>query len=260
MGRLTRHLIALVFSALVALSAAAQTVSSVPAQIAPRTTIPSDSNAIARPTWTQACRDRVAAAKASGKHIDLLFVGDSITEGWTSAGWGGEKRGLAVWDQVYAPRSALNFGVGADTTQNVLWRLDTLDVRDLSPKVTVLLIGTNNTRDTASDIAAGVRAILTKLQAFYPATKIILVSILPNARANALMAEANTLIRPMADGRSIFYFDLAAKMPATGDNWLGLGPDKLHPTQAGYQIWADAMEPLLTQLLGVPPAAAVPPK
>jgi len=111
------------------------------------------------------------------------------------------------------------------------------------------MIGTNNNIDTAPDIAAGVHAVLAKLETMYPAAKIILVSILPNGRATQLMADANALIRPFADEHTVFYFDLAALLPPVGDSWLGLAPDKLHPTQVGYQIWADGMEPLLSRLL-----------
>jgi beta-glucosidase len=111
------------------------------------------------------------------------------------------------------------------------------------------MIGTNNNIDTAPDIAAGVKAVLSKLETMYPMTKIILVSILPSARAATLMAQANDLIKNFADNQTVYYLDLAAKMPPVGDSWVGLGPDKLHPTDAGYQLWADSMEPLLTKLL-----------
>jgi lysophospholipase L1-like esterase len=197
---------------------------------ASRTTIPSDSNSLSRPVNDKNCRDRVAAAK--GHPVDILFVGDSITEAWTSTGWGGVDRGAAIWDRTYAPRNALNFGVGADRTQHVLWRLDNMDVQDLKPKVTVLLIGTNNNIDPAADIAAGVHAVIGKLETMYPMTKIILVSILPNARATQLMTDANALIRPLADDKTVFYLDLVPLMPPVGDNWTGLGPDRLHPTAA----------------------------
>jgi len=214
---------------------------------APRTTIASDSNSRSHPAGYKSCNDRIAAAK--GHPVDILFVGDSITESWTSAPWGGVNRGAAIWDKLYAPRNALNFGAGADRTQHVLWRLDTMDVKDLKPKVTVLMIGTNNNIDTAPEIAAGVKAVITKLETMYPMTKIIVVSILPSARAATLMNQANEILKTFADDQTVFYLDLAAKMPPVGDSWLGLGPDKLHPTDAGYQIWADTMEPLLTRLL-----------
>jgi len=231
---------------------AAAAVEVVPAA-APRTTIPSDSNERSRPKNYADCRARVAEANAHPeKHIDILFVGDSITEAWSGPAWGGYVHGAPVWEKVYAPRNALNFGVGADRTQHVLYRLDTMDVKGLTPKVIVLMIGTNNNIDTAPDIAAGVQAVLAKLETMYPAAKIILVSILPNGRATQLMADANALIRPLADERTVFYFDLAALLPPVGDSWLGLAPDKLHPTQVGYQIWADGMEPLLSRLLGTP--------
>jgi lysophospholipase L1-like esterase len=219
------------------------------------TTVASDSNFRARPKNYQDCSDRVAAAK--GHPVDILFVGDSITEGWTSAGWGGVERGLTVWNKVYAARNALNFGVGADATQNVLWRFDTMDVKDLKPKVIVLMIGTNNTRNTADQIAAGVHAVLGKMEGMYPAARIILVSILPNQRAGALMTETNGILRTYADDRTVFYLDLVPAMPPVGDNWQGMGPDHLHPTVAGYQIWADAMEPLLTRLLAMAPVGPV---
>ncbi|MGP8259614.1 MAG: GDSL-type esterase/lipase family protein [Acidobacteriaceae bacterium] len=215
---------------------------------APRSTIASDSNSRSHPVGYKNCNDRIAAAK--GHPVDILFVGDSITESWTSAPWGGVNRGAAIWDKMYAPRNALNFGAGADRTQHVLWRLDTMDVKDLKPKVTVVMIGTNNNIDTAPDIAAGVKAVITKLETMYPMTKIILVSILPSARAAELMAQANEILKTFADDQTVYYLDLAAKMPPVGDSWLGLGPDKLHPTDVGYQIWADTMEPLLTKLLG----------
>ena len=214
---------------------------------APRTTIASDSNSRSHAAAYQSCLERLAAAK--GKPVDILFVGDSITEGWTATAWGGANRGAAVWDKMYAPRNALNFGMGADRTQHVLWRLETMDVQDLKPKVTVLLIGTNNNIDPAEDIAAGVKAVIAKLETMYPATKIILVSILPSARATQLMNDANALLRTFADDKTVFYLDVAAKMPPVGDSWVGLGPDKLHPTEEGYQIWADTMEPLLQRLL-----------
>jgi lysophospholipase L1-like esterase len=230
---------------------AAQPPTEATAPAAPRTTIPSDSNSRSRPANDKSCRDRVAAAK--GHPVDILFVGDSITEAWSSPDWGGYKHGSTVWEKYYAPRNALNFGVGADRTQHVLWRLDNMDVQDLKPKVTVLLIGTNNNVDPAADIAAGVHAVIAKLEAMYPMTKIILVSILPNARATQLMTDANALIRPFADDKTVFYLDLVPLMPPVGDNWTGLSPDKLHPTEAGYHIWADAMEPLLTRLLAAAP-------
>lgn len=215
---------------------------------APATTIPSDSNYKAHYAWNQGCERRVAAMQ--GKPCDIIFIGDSITDNFTSRpspGWGSV--GGTVWDKYYANRNALNFGVGADTTQNVLWRFDHMDIKDFKPKVAVVLIGTNNTKNSPEEIATGVKAVVEKTEQTFPMAKIILVSILPNARATEKMAAANQLILPLGDDKTIFYFDLASKMTPVGKSWKGLEPDRLHLLPEGYELWASEMEPLLVKLL-----------
>ncbi len=227
--------------------------SSAPAATAAATTIPSDSNYKAHYAWNKTTEDAVARMK--GQPVDIIFIGDSITQNfparptptWASVG-------KAVWDKYYGGRQVLNFGVGADTTQNVLWRLENMDIKEFRPKVAVVLIGTNNNTNTPAEIALGVQAVLAKTQQTFPGVKIILVSILPNARATQKMADANVLIRPFADNRSIYYFDLAALMTPAGNSWKGLGSDRLHLTLDGYELWASSMEPLLDQLLAEKPA------
>jgi beta-glucosidase len=130
--------------------------------------------------------------------------------------------------------------------------MDNYPISRLHPRVAVVLIGTNNTPNTPDEIAAGVKAILDKTQAMYPGIKIILNSIMPNRRADSLMMSANTILRNYADGKNIFYLDLVPLMPPVGDNWKGLGPDQLHPDASGYQLWADALLPLVDQLLPLP--------
>jgi lysophospholipase L1-like esterase len=214
---------------------------------APTTTIASDDNAKRFPAWNQECLDRVAAFK--GKRCDIIFIGDSITRNFVidPAGW--PLVGGPVWAKHYANRYALDFGVGADRTENVLWRLDHMDIKNLRPKVAVVLIGTNNYQNSPPDIAAGVAAVLARTKQIFPGVKIILISILPNARATQTMADANKLIQTFGDNQSVFYFDLAAKMTPVGDNWKGVGFDHLHLTPEGYELWAESMEPLLTKLL-----------
>ena len=212
------------------------------------TTIPSDGNKRSRPQWYADCEKRVADMK--GKPCDIVFIGDSITENFIkepTAGW--DMVGKSVWDKHYAARNALDFGVGADRTEHVLWRFDNMDIKGFDPKVAVVLIGTNNNINTPEDIAAGVKAVVAKTQATFTHAKIILISILPNARATQKMEDANKLIQPLADEKTIFYFDLAAKMTKEGASWKGLGRDNLHLTTAGYEMWATEMEPLLAKLL-----------
>jgi lysophospholipase L1-like esterase len=208
-----------------------------------------NSRYVGKPGPYKACLARLAAIQ--GKPCDIIFIGDSITDKWAGTG-------KAIWDKVYAPRNAFNFGVFADTTQNVLWRLENMDIKALRPKVAVILIGTNNTKDTAQGVADGVKAVISSTQAHFPGVKVILVSIMPNKRAEDLMMSANDLIKNFADNQNVFWLDLVPLMPpvvtTTPDgkydtNWKGLGPDHLHPDASGYQLWSDAMEPLLSKLL-----------
>jgi lysophospholipase L1-like esterase len=219
---------------------------------APLTTIPSDSNYKSHYASNKACEDQVATMK--GKPCDIIFIGDSITQnflGRPTPGWGSV--GGTVWDKYYANRRVLNFGVGADATQHTLWRFDHMDIKEFKPKVAVILIGTNNNRNSPEDIAAGVKAVVEKTEQTFSGVKIILVSILPNARAPEKMAAANKLIQPLGDDQTVFYLDLAAKMTPVGDSWKGLGPDRLHLLPEGYELWASEMEPLLTKLLADKP-------
>jgi lysophospholipase L1-like esterase len=212
-----------------------------PARRPESTTVPSDSNYTGRHAAdNHACEALVAEMK--GKPCDLIFIGDSITQGWV-------QRGEEVWEKHYASRHALDFGVGADATQHTLWRLEHMDVASFRPKIAVLMIGTNNTPNTPADIAAGVKAVLQKTQQTFPGVKVILMSILPNARANDKMAAVNAITRTYANDRDVYYLDLAEKMTPAGDSWKGLGPDKLHLTVEGYEMWAAELDPLLAKLL-----------
>jgi lysophospholipase L1-like esterase len=204
------------------------------------TTTPDNGLYLTKPQNLEGCRKLVAQIK--GKPCDIIFIGDSITAHWLGVG-------KDVWNKYYAPRHAFDFGVSSDKTQNVLWRMDNLDIKDLKPKVAVILIGTNNRTDTPRKIADGVKAVIDKTGAFYPGIKIILVSIMPNKRAMQTMMDTNAIIKNDADNTSVYWLDLVPLMPPVGDNWKGLGPDHLHPDASGYQIWADAMEPLLNKLL-----------
>lgn len=181
--------------------------------------------------------------------IDLLFVGDSIT-----AGWGGA--GKKVWSTNYEPFKAANFGIGGDRTEHVLWRLQNGNLEGIKPKVTVVMIGTNNTaRDSVEQIAEGVTAIVKEIQKRVPSTKILLLAVFPRAEkpeapVRAKIASINTIIAKLDDGKRVFFLDINAKFLAEdGTLTKEIMPDFLHPNAAGYQIWADAMQPKLTELL-----------
>ena len=213
-------------------------------------TEPDNTRYLANPNLLTACQDRLNTL--GNKPCDIIFIGDSSTAQWL-------KTGKPLWDKFYEPRHTLNFGVEGDKTQNVLWRLENMEVQNLKPKIVVLLVGTNNTANTSHEIADGVKAIVVNIEADFPGVKFILVSILPNERADNKMTQANSLIRGTADNSTVYYLDLASLMPpitVTGadgkieTDYKGIGPDHLNPDAKGYEIWANAMEPLIKKLLG----------
>ncbi|MEA3188634.1 MAG: platelet-activating factor acetylhydrolase subunit beta/gamma [Chthoniobacter sp.] len=217
----------------------AQAADESPAPSPPATTVPSDANFRAHVDYQTSWEDYLATQK--GKPCDIVFIGDSITQQWR---WG---YGKPVWEKHFANR-ALDFGEGSDSTQHTLWRLKNLPVKEFKPKVAVILIGTNNVNNSPEEIATGVEAVVKETKSVFPGAKIILMSILPNARATQKMADANVIIKTMADEKEIFYLDLAAKMTPEGENWKGLQRDRLHLTTAGYEMWAAELEPLLARL------------
>jgi lysophospholipase L1-like esterase len=192
--------------------------------------------------------DRVKQAKGD---IDVLFVGDSITQGW-------EGNGKDVWEKYYGKRKAVNIGIGGDRTQHVLWRLDNGNADGIKPKVTVLMIGTNNSgddRNTASEIVEGVTAVVNKIKGKFPQTKILLLGIFPrgehfnNQRGKIL--QVNQTIQNLADNKQVFYLDFGhVFLNAQGSIPKDIMPDFLHLSPKGYEMWAAAIEPKLKELLG----------
>jgi lysophospholipase L1-like esterase len=219
-----------------------------PAQLE-STTTPDNTRYLNNPSLLAGCKARLAAIQ--GQPCDIIFIGDSLMEKWLTAG-------KATWDKFYAPHHALNFGVSGDKTENVLWRLANMNVQSLNPKVAVILIGTNNYANEPKEIAAGVEGVISLTQNVLPGTKIILMSIPPNRRANDKMMQADAILKTLADNSTVYYLDLVPLMPPATDtpggktepNWKGLGDDGLHFDASGYAMWANAMQPLTTKLLG----------
>lgn len=213
------------------------------------------------PDWWMPRHQQVLDRVAQGS-VDLLMIGDSITHGWDHAG-------QEVWAQYYAPRNAVNLGFSGDRTEHVLWRLQNGEIDKISPKLAVLMIGTNNSggdQFTAEQIADGIKAIVCTLRTKLPETKVLILSIFPRGDAeqrankqgsgslNAQWAkndQASQLASQIADGKMIFFLDINQGF-LTEDGVLtrDIMPDLLHPKAKGYQIWAEAMEPTLVRLMG----------
>ncbi len=201
--------------------------------------------------------------KARQGRIDVYFVGDSIVRRWGALDY---PELLANWKQNFFGWNAANFGWGADRTQNILWRLENGELDGVNPKVIVVLAGTNNVgkepRDeaTVAGIVNGIKTIIDICQRKAPRATIILTAIFPRNDNLAVMPTIDAinqrLVR-LADGNRVRFLNVNDRLAdANGTIVAGVlnERDKLHPTLAGYQIWADALKPIFRELLG-PPAA-----
>ncbi len=163
-----------------------------------------------------------------------------------------------MWAKYYAPRKAVNLGFSGDRTQHVLWRLENGEIDGISPKLAVIMIGTNNSNgkdNTAEEIADGIKVICRKLRKELPEMKILILAIFPRAPKpcpqRAKNEKASELASKIADGKMIHYLNIN-KQFLTEDGTLTkeIMPDFLHPNTKGYEIWAKAMEPKIAELMG----------
>jgi beta-glucosidase len=187
---------------------------------------------------------RVAAGK-----VDLVFIGDSITQDW-------EGRGKGVWAKFYGERNAVNLGIGGDRTQHVIWRLDHDNVKNISPKAAVVMIGTNNSgSNTPEQIAEGVAAIVKQLRMKLPETKVLLLAVFPrgpgkNDQRRLVNEKTNTIFKKLDDGKHVFYLDIGPKfLEEDGTLTREIMPDLLHLSEKGYTIWAESIEESLKKLM-----------
>jgi lysophospholipase L1-like esterase len=196
--------------------------------------------------WWQALNKKFLAQAKEG-NIDLLFLGDSITQGWNDN---------AIWKKHYGKRHAANFGIGGDQTQHVLWRVENGDVDGIHPKLAVLMIGTNNAgSNSAEEIADGIKAIVAKLREKLPETKILLLAIFPRGEkpgpVRDKLAQASKLAAEVADGENVRFLDIGPNfLEADGTLSKDVMPDFLHLSEKGYQIWADSIEEPVSEMLG----------
>jgi beta-glucosidase len=188
---------------------------------------------------------------ADGTPPQIVFIGDSITEGW-------EKSGREVWQQAYAPYHALQLGFGGDRTENVLWRLQHGEIDGIAPKVAVLMIGTNNTGQRGENpqtTAAGIQRIVEEIRHRLPKTKLLLLAVFPRGEKpddylRRQNGRVNQLIAGDADNRNVYFLDIGkAFLSADGTLPREVMPDLLHPNEKGYAIWQQAMDKPLQQLL-----------
>lgn len=197
--------------------------------------------------------------------IDVYFEGDSITRRWGTSDIQ-YRDFLANWQQNFFGWNAANFGWGGDTIQNILWRLINGELENVNPKIIVILAGANNVGNLAprgsedprvADITRGLKAIVGICRQKAPNATIVLTGITPrndNIAVMSIIDKVNDNIAKFADGKKIRYLNINDKLADKGGKFLdGMAiPDGLHLDVRGYQTWADALKPVLTELLGPP--------
>lgn len=181
----------------------------------------------------------------------LLFIGNSITHGW-------ENTGKEIWDEYYKAHGAFNLGFSGDRTENVLWRLQHGEVNGIDPELAILMIGTNNTghrQDSPDCTAKGIEMILDELEKRLPDTEVLLLAIFPreaspDGELRRLNYRINEKIEGLADGERVHFLNINDTfLDENGVLSEEIMPDLLHPNEHGYQLWAEAMEPTLNELL-----------
>lgn len=185
-----------------------------------------------------------------GGPIDLLFIGDSITDFWPG-------RGKDSWAK-FAPYHPADFGISADRTEHVIWRLTNGELDGIHPKVAVVMIGTNNIghfKDEKPEwAAAGVTKILDLIHEKLPQTKVLLLSVFPREGKDSphrkAVEQINQIIAKLDNGKTVRYLDIGGKfLDESGQIPKDVMQDGLHPTAKGYDIWYDAMHPLLDEMM-----------
>lgn len=185
------------------------------------------------------------------RHAEVVFLGDSITDGFKYG------VGAPVWNLLFAPLNAEDFAIGGLTTSQVLWQIRTGQVAALTPRVVVIMIGTNNLGlgQSPTAVASGIMAIVDQLKAQLPNSRILLLGVFPRGQSpsdpyRALIAQVNTMISELEETNRIHYVDIGYAFQKRGGT---ISPtvmsDFVHPTLYGYQIYAVAIWQPLIQLL-----------
>lgn len=215
--------------------------------------LPGDSLAIiaaARNDWFDEVQANVKRARQGG--IDLLFLGDSITHAWCDV------TGSEVWQKYYASGNAAAFGIGGDRTENLLWRVSHGELAGISPKVIVVLIGTNNVRrDSASQIAEGVAAVLREVRQRCPRSHVLLLGLFPRGEKpedplRAKVREVNERIALLGNDAVTFLNLTQNFLSEDGTLSREVMHDFLHLTPRGFETWAEAINPQVERWLRLP--------
>ncbi|KAJ6637214.1 Platelet-activating factor acetylhydrolase IB subunit alpha2 [Pseudolycoriella hygida] len=199
--------------------------------------------------WMDRFQENVANSRLNGSNINVLFYGDSIVEGW---GWN-----TALWERSFGHLGAANYGIGGDGTQNVLWRIINGEVENISPRIIVIMIGTNNVGSfSEEDIARGISAIVDELRTRLPTTRILLLGILPrtNSATTAFVERINVIVSARENLNTVRFLNMRDSFYVNGQFIAQLfsSGDFLHLSAAGYLRWDETMHPLFNEMWNTP--------
>jgi acetyl esterase/lipase/lysophospholipase L1-like esterase len=221
-----------------------QTVTAKPAAVTPVSRLDQD-------WWKDRHAEKLAEAKARADEIELLFIGDSITHGWDTG----------VWAENFGKYGALNLGYGGDRTEHVLWRFEHGELDGLSPKATVLMIGTNNTGQAegqpANETIQGIEAIIDQIKQRLPNTHLIVHAVFPRGATaddplRLVNDQINAALPALTKAKGVEFLDINNLfLEEDGTLPRNIMPDLLHPKNAGYKLWAYGLKPSLDRAFGV---------
>lgn len=229
---------------------------------APQSNIRSDrSLGTETPLFVQPERVAEKRARLDQGAVDLVFIGDSITQNYEKASATANENYRPIWEEYFLRRNALNLGYGMDATGAVLWRIEHGELDGIAPKVAVVLIGTNDTNlgRGPDRTIAGIEGVITAIRIRLPQTKILLLGILPSGKSAQKshddMEVNNGLAARYAQGSFVTFLDIGRVFMKDGSLDASLFVERppqgaLHPNARGQAAMARAIEPDLARLMG----------
>lgn len=200
-----------------------------------------------RAGWME--RHNLILDRIKKNQVDLLFIGNSITQRW-------ELQGKKAWEEYFAPLHAVNAGIDGDCTQHVIWRLDNGLLEGISPKLVILLIGSNHVNEyTTVEIVDGIKAIACRIRNKLPETKLLIIGVLPRGTASPAgayrLAKASESASKLADNHKIYYLDVSENFFDTNGYVSDelMTADRVHLSEAGYNLLAGKLKPTITRLM-----------
>jgi lysophospholipase L1-like esterase len=185
-------------------------------------------------------------AKAKSGDIQIVFLGDSITDQWL-------KEGKTSWDQYFSKTKTVNFGISGDCVRHLLWRVQNGELDGFKASSIILLIGTNDVHENtpANTIAQGILQLVDSIKLKQPQATIILMGLLPRFPVEdaKVCDQVNEILASQYQAHGVQWLNLSRKFKTSFDlPNIELLSDEVHLNEKGYALWADALSPYLVEV------------